>query len=51
MTIPIVSTYSGQRSWKCLERYTEFTCVGDHFADWKWSPAIEKAAKGLADQK
>lgn len=43
MTIPIVPTYFGHRTWKSLERNTNIESVGDHYANWKWWPVIEDA--------
>lgn len=37
-SIPRVACVSGHRSWKSLQRYTQYRQSGDKYADWKWKP-------------
>lgn len=39
-SIPRVACVSGHRSWKSLQRYTQYRQSGDKYADWKWKPKL-----------
>lgn len=39
-SIPRVACVSGHRSWKTLQRYTQYRQAGDKYADWVWKTKL-----------